>query len=104
MVCFNDQSRSIFFISSTGCYLPTPYTGIQAIRAGLITDTYFAVHHVHHHNKVDVTVPSEKALQSAVKTLSRRDDVYERLAESLAPEIYGPVDIKKALLLQLISR
>ena len=77
---------------------------MQAIRAGLITDTYFAVHHVHHHNKVSVSTPSEQTLQNAVKMLSHQDDVYERLAESLAPEIYGHVDIKKALLLQLISR
>ena len=82
---------------SSGCYLPTPYTGLQALRAGLITDTFFFVHHVFHHNT------AEQSIARAVKKLSRQDDVYERLAESLAPEIYGHSDIKKALLLQLIS-
>lgn len=88
---------------SQGCYLPTPYTGLQAIKAGLITDTFFFVHHVSHHNTADVAVTSEQSIQRAVKKLSRQEDVYERLAESLAPEIYGHSDIKKALLLQLIS-
>ena len=86
-----------------GCYLPTPYTGLQAIKAGLITDTFFFVHHVSHHNTADVAVTSEHSIPRAVKKLSRQEDVYERLAESLAPEIYGHSDIKKALLLQLIS-
>jgi singapore isolate B (sub-type 7) whole genome shotgun sequence assembly, scaffold_2 len=88
---------------SSGCYLPTPYTGLQALRAGLITDTFFFVHHVFHHNTAENVVTSEQSIARAVKKLSRQDDVYERLAESLAPEIYGHSDIKKALLLQLIS-
>lgn len=88
---------------SIGCYLPTPYTGLQALRAGLITDTFFFVHHVFHHNTAENGTVSEQSMARAVKKLSRQDDVYERLAESLAPEIYGHSDIKKALLLQLIS-
>ncbi|KAK8797943.1 hypothetical protein WA171_005472 [Blastocystis sp. BT1] len=90
-------------VSISGCYLPTPYTGLQALRAGLITDTFFFVHHVFHHNTAENVVTSEQSIARAVKKLSRQDDVYERLAESLAPEIYGHSDIKKALLLQLIS-
>ena len=69
---------------------------MQALRAGLITDTYFFVHHVQHHHGVD-------AVARAVRKLARQEDLYEQLAESLAPEIYGHTDIKKALLLQLVS-
>lgn len=90
-------------LSQSGCFLPTPYTGMKALRAGLITDTYFSVHHVHHHNTHDdITMPSQK-VEKEVKKLARRSDVYQRLAESLAPEIYGHIDVKKALLLQLVG-
>lgn len=92
---------NVFYI---GCFLPTPYTGMKALRAGLITDTYFDVHYVHHINSTDSNTSIERNIQREVKKLSRYDDVYERLAESLAPEIYGHTDIKKALLLQLVSR
>ena len=90
-------------LSRAGCYLPTPFTGIQALRAGLITDTYFYVHHVHHHKTVDTSTEVDAEAERTVKKLAKQDDVYERLAESLAPEIYGHTDIKKALLLQLIG-
>ena len=29
--------------------------------------------------------------------------IYQKLAQSLAPEIYGHIDVKKALLLQLVG-
>lgn len=76
---------------------------MQALRAGLITDTYFFVHHVQHHHGVDRAVLGADAVARAVRKLARQEDLYEQLAESLAPEIYGHTDIKKALLLQLVS-
>ena len=76
---------------------------MKALRAGLITDTYFDVHYVHHVNGNEMNTSMERSIQHEVKKLSRCDDVYERLANSLAPEIYGHSDIKKALLLQLVS-
>lgn len=89
--------------SHAGCYLPTPFTGIQALRAGLITDTYFYVHNVRHHKTAEAATEGDAEVERTVKKLAKQDDVYERLAESLAPEIYGHTDIKKALLLQLIG-
>ena len=70
---------------------------MKALRAGLITDTYFDVHYVHHVNGNEMNTSMELSIQHEVKKLSRCDDVYERLANSLAPEIYGHSDIKKAL-------
>lgn len=37
-----------------------------------------------------------------MEELSRSPNVYEILANSIAPDIYGHQDIKKALLLQLV--
>lgn len=38
-----------------------------------------------------------------LKLLSKKEDVYERLARNIAPSIYGNTDIKKGILLQLFG-
>ncbi|KAJ7217212.1 MCM2/3/5 family-domain-containing protein [Mycena pura] len=86
-----------------GIFLPIPYTGFQAIRAGLLTDTYLEAHHVHQQKKQyrDMQVTPEIAQQ--ISDLQRDPDLYNKLAGSIAPEIYGHSDIKKALLLLLVG-
>ena len=44
-----------------------------------------------------------KSVARELKKLARRDDVSEHLAQSLAPEIFGHLDVKKALLLQMVG-
>ena len=41
--------------------------------------------------------------EAEIKEISTRPDIYESLAESLAPSIFGNEDIKKGILLQLIG-
>lgn len=86
-----------------GIFLPIPYTGFQAIRAGLLTDTYIEAHHVFqlkkHYNDMEATPEIERA----VNELKHDPDLYNRLAQSIAPEIYGHEDVKKALLLLMIG-
>ena len=90
-------------VDIAGIFLPTPYTGFKAIRAGLLTDTYLEVQWVNQHKKAyDDLIIDAKTL----KRIARHRDsghMYEYLAKSIAPEIYGHLDVKKALLLLLIG-
>ncbi|ORE02088.1 MCM-domain-containing protein [Rhizopus microsporus var. microsporus] len=87
----------------SGIYLPMPYTGFRAIRAGLLTDTYMDVQHVHRLKKQydEIEMTSEDI--EKVEELKRDPNAYGRLARSIAPEIYGHDDVKKALLLLLVG-
>lgn len=86
-----------------GIFLPIPYTGFQAIRAGLLTDTFLEAHHVEQlkqqYNEIEIT----PAIQRQIAELQRDPSLYDTLAQSIAPEIYGHEDVKKALLLLLVG-
>ena len=86
-----------------GIFLPIPYTGFQAIRAGLLTDSYLETHHIEQlkkqYNELEITPEIERKIVE----LQRDSMLYETLSQSIAPEIYGHKDIKKALLLLLVG-
>ncbi|PSR77613.1 hypothetical protein PHLCEN_2v7803 [Hermanssonia centrifuga] len=86
-----------------GIFLPIPYTGYQAIRAGLLTDTYLEAHHIHQLKKQYTEMEVTPAIEQALLDLRSDPGVYQKLAQSIAPEIYGHTDIKKALLLLLVG-
>lgn len=83
-----------------GVFLPTPYTGFRAIKAGLLADTFLEAQHVQLLKKAQ----PERAMELMQPSLKASpDDLYENLAKSVAPEIYGHLSVKKALLLQLVG-
>lgn len=86
-----------------GIFLPTPYTGFQAIRAGLLTDTYLEVHHIHQLKKQYSEMQLTPEIRAAIAELRDDSYLYSKLAQSIAPEIYGHLDVKKALLLLLVG-
>jgi len=86
-----------------GIFLPTPYTGFKALKAGLLTDTYLEAQHVRLHKKAyDEMILAQPTLRR-MDELERSGQLYEYLSRSIAPEIFGHADVKKALLLQLIG-
>ncbi|EGW32845.1 DNA helicase and DNA replication licensing factor [Spathaspora passalidarum NRRL Y-27907] len=88
-------------VDVSGIFMPSPYTGFRALKAGLLTETYLEAQYVHHHKKqYDETSLSAQA-DAAIQQLMEGGDVYNKLAKSIAPEIYGHLDIKKILLLLL---
>jgi DNA replication licensing factor MCM7 len=86
-----------------GNFLPIPYTGFQAIRAGLLTDTYLEAHHVHQLKKQYNEMAVTQDIYNQLMALMQDPQLYDKLARSIAPEIYGHVDVKKALLLLLVG-
>lgn len=86
-----------------GMFLPVPYTGFQAIRAGLLTDTYLEVHHIHQLKKQYTEMETTPEIEANIQELSSNPQLYSTLAQSIAPEIYGHDDVKKALLLLLVG-
>lgn len=90
-------------VDIAGIFLPTPYTGFKAIRAGLLTDTYLEAQHVTQHKKAYDDIMLSQTTLKHMNELERTGQLYEYLSRSIAPEIFGHLDVKKALLLQLIG-
>ncbi|KAJ4514849.1 DNA replication licensing factor MCM7 [Exophiala dermatitidis] len=86
-----------------GIFLPTPYTGFRAIRAGLLTDTYLEAQNVTQHKKAYQDLTMDPRIIRRIESFKATGHMYEYLARSIAPEIYGHLDVKKALLLLLIG-
>ncbi len=86
-----------------GVFLPSPFQGYQAMSAGLITDTYMNVMRLKRQLKSYSEYKLTPQLLAQVDVASRSADAYTRLAMSIAPEIYGHLDVKKALLLMMVG-
>ena len=113
-------------VTLDGIYLPQRIggdSGYQAMKAGLITTTYLHAQNIMVHKKsYDETKTTTAAndrphdpadpdddptarndIVEAILAIARGPDPIGRLSSSLAPEIFGHADIKRALLLQLVS-
>jgi len=90
-------------VDIAGIFLPMPYTGFKALKAGLLTDTYLEAQHVRAHKKAYEDMLLAQPTIRRMDELERSGQLYEFLTRSIAPEIFGHADVKKALLLQLIG-
>jgi len=90
-------------VSIDGIYLPIVKTGFQALASGLLSDTYLEAHRIILINKTEDEELGEEEISKEELRQLQDDDFYEKLASSIAPEIYGHEDIKKALLLLLVG-
>lgn len=88
-------------VDASGIFLPSPYTGFKALRAGLLTETYLEVQHVRQHKKEYETLEVLDEARAHIEQLRRDGAIYTRLAQLIAPEIFGHVDVKRILLLLL---
>lgn len=90
-------------VDISGIFLPTPYTGFKAMRAGLLTDTYLEAQYIHQHKKAYEDMKVDRGIARKIDAYRSSGRVYEYLAKSIAPEIFGHLDVKKALLLLLVG-
>lgn len=89
--------------NASGIFLPMPYTGFRALRAGLLTDTYLEAQHVYRLKKQYDQIELSLEDSRKVEQLQKDPNIYSNLARSIAPEIYGHDDVKKVLLLLLVG-
>lgn len=91
-------------VTVCGVFLTVKYSGFKAISAGLQADTYLHVSTIEKHKLSfqDLSLQGSKESR-LVAEIARDADPYSRLAASIAPEIFGHEDVKKALLLQLVG-
>lgn len=85
----------------SGIFMPSPYTGFRALRAGLLTETYLEAQYVNQFKKQYESLEITDEIKVKIQDLYSQGNVYNKLAKSIAPEIYGHLDVKKILLLLL---
>ncbi|KAJ3099027.1 Mcm2-7 hexameric complex component [Phlyctochytrium planicorne] len=87
----------------SGVFMPTPYVGYRSVVAGLLSDTFLEAHHIVQMKMQYKDLELTAELRDQVRALIETPDHYGVLSQSIAPEIYGHEDVKKALLLLLVG-
>eukprot|EP00878_Enallax_costatus_P012492 GHUV01013046.1.p1 GENE.GHUV01013046.1~~GHUV01013046.1.p1 ORF type:complete len:475 (+),score=150.53 GHUV01013046.1:249-1673(+) len=86
-----------------GIFLPEPFTGWKALKAGLLASTYLEVMEVQQLKEAyDAALVTDEDV-AAIEELGKQGGLFDRLAASIAPEIFGMLEVKKALLLQMVG-
>ncbi|XP_072033862.1 DNA replication licensing factor mcm7-like [Amphiura filiformis] len=90
-------------VSITGIFLPMLRTGFRQMAQGLLSETFMEAHSIVKMNKAaDAEMTLQELSEEEIQQIAE-EDFYDKLASSIAPEIYGHEDVKKALLLLLVG-
>jgi len=104
--CFGETTRKCACgdkITIDGTWLPIPVTGFAAMRSGLTANTYLEAARITKEKKgYEMSVQNKTIMKKVEDSIGDRD-IYAKLARSIAPEIYGLEDVKKAILLLLVA-
>jgi DNA replication licensing factor MCM7 len=109
VICEGEQTRVAVpgqTVRIVGMFCPDPGTGAgnDALRASTMIKTQFrAIHVVLDKLSYDEAADDMRSRLEELRRFPDRDAVVERLVHSIAPEIYGLEDVKKALLCLLIG-
>merc|ERR1712142_902669 len=77
--------------------------GFAQMSQGLLSETFLVAHRIVQMNKTQDDQNDAQELTPEELKMVAEDDFYDKLACSIAPEIYGHEDVKKALLLLLVG-
>lgn len=103
---YGNQTRSVSpgdVINTSGIFLPIPYEGLKALRMGLLTDSYLEAHHIQQLKKQYEAMQLTPEITREIEEIKSVPGLFTRLASSIAPEIFGHEDVKRALLLLLVG-
>ncbi|KAF3838689.1 hypothetical protein F7725_010457 [Dissostichus mawsoni] len=90
-------------VAINGVFLPLLRTGFKQATQGLLSETYMEAHSITLMNKSeDDELGNDDLSEEELRSITE-EGFYEKLAGSIAPEIYGHEDVKKALLLLLVG-
>lgn len=106
VICRGEMTRQAVpgdHVEITGIFLPINRSGFRQLFAGLIADTYLEANQITVINKSLEEEGYEMSDDEFIAEMLRDNVNFDRLASSIAPEIYGHLDLKKALLLLLVG-
>eukprot|EP00931_Biecheleriopsis_adriatica_P022299 TRINITY_DN1436_c0_g1_i2.p1 TRINITY_DN1436_c0_g1~~TRINITY_DN1436_c0_g1_i2.p1 ORF type:complete len:800 (+),score=213.58 TRINITY_DN1436_c0_g1_i2:75-2474(+) len=91
-------------ITLTGVYTPHQLPYHVTRQMGTTQEMYIEAHNIQKHKKgYNETQEDEDIMDHQIKEARMKDSLYETASKSIAPEIFGHGDVKKALLLVLIG-
>jgi DNA replication licensing factor MCM7 len=106
-VCFGDLTRSVLpgdAITLTGVYTPYQLPWYQTRTKGTTQEMFIEAHFIQKHKTgYNEKAVDEQALTQKLNEAASKGGLYENAAKSIAPEIFGHADVKKALLLVLVG-
>lgn len=92
-------------VTVTGIFMPQPYYGFR--RPGLYQDTFIEAHQIlkDKQNFKETFLSDERLgrVNDIRATCESDKRLFERLAKSICPEIFGMEEVKKALLLLMVG-
>lgn len=111
VICFNENVNKCApgdKVEITGVFIPQNIVGSRGIKSHLIHDAYieaFSISQLKGKTKSEMNDDSKKSEEQLKKLLDDKgiNDIYTQMANSIAPEIFGMEDVKKAILLQLVG-
>ena len=106
--CKGEQTRQCGpgdIVNISGIFLAQRFVGYKGIKAGLQSNTFIESCLVEKEKQSysELTDTMDVISKQNIEKVGKDPDCYKILASSIAPEIYGHSDVKKALLLQLVG-
>jgi len=106
-VVYGDCTRLVLpgdAITLTGVYTPYQLPWFQSRNKGTMQEMFIEAHHIKKHKSgYNEEAVDEQTVNQKLSEAAKKGNLYEAASKSIAPEIFGHADVKKALLLVLVG-